>query len=106
MRNLPCPSCKSSITFSWADFIFLNDRGEASLFCLGCKQFAKGTVASNILPFILSIALIGGPLTILFIALDISEGIKFWLTIIGFFLIFLIRALFLEKMIELEPFKK
>ena len=55
MKQKPCPTCGKTITFSWADFVFLNNWGKASLFCLGCKRSCTIGNGAALISFALSV---------------------------------------------------
>mgnify|MGYP003575662541 CR=1 FL=1 len=103
MRQKPCPTCGKPITFSWADFVFLNNWGKASLFCLGCGRSCTISNAASQISFVLSV----GGAALLYILLFNSgllllpEYAKAIFVVVSVPAVMLTRAIATERFAEL-----
>ena len=100
MRQKPCPTCGKQITFSWADFVFLNNWGKASLFCLGCKRSCTiGNGAS-----LISLAVSVGGAVLLYVLLFNSGLLRLPEYARAIFLVASVPAVMIARAIATERF--
>jgi hypothetical protein len=100
MRQQACPKCGQQITFSWADFVFLNNWGKASLFCLNCKNPCTISNTTSGISFALSV----GGAALIYILIFHTGLLSFPEYAKGIFIILSIPAVMIVRAVATEHF--
>lgn len=102
MRAPPCPHCDSPLSFSWADFVFLSNRGRAALFCLSCRKTCTTGQTTGVMSFFVSLLVVGTPIYMLFLAglFSFPEWSKAVAIIVAVPLAMAVRAYFMERLAD------
>lgn len=105
MRELPCPYCKRSINFSWADFVFLSNQGKSDLFCLGCKKLCTIDNATSFVSLVASISPVVAVYLLLFASgmFSLPKYIEVGFVLCALPVVMFLRAIATEKFAELTP---
>jgi hypothetical protein len=103
MRQQACPKCGEKITFSWADFVFLNNWGKARLFCLKCKETCTISNTTSGISFAISVGGVALLYALIFYSglLSPPEYAKGIFIILSIPVIMVVRAIATERFAEL-----